>query len=172
MEIISRDRSGLYAQGGREGAPQARQIADRFHLFQNLRESIEAQVSRVDRPTGSALLPSSKDEDESAATIVSNPRGQSDVTKHRKLTRQAQRRSRQAIYDQIRTLRDAGTSIRDIAKETGFCTRSVRKWLKLSAPPERRAAGANAVLAKLFPYLSFGPLGGRVRSGSPTVPGD
>jgi hypothetical protein len=94
---------------------------------------------------------------ESAATIVSNPRGQSDVAKHRKLTKQAQRRSRQAIYDQIRTLRDAGTSIRDIAKETGFCTRSVRKWLKFNAPPEHRA---NAVLAKLFPYLSF-PAAGR-----------
>ena len=34
------------------------------------------------------------------------------------------------------------------------------------------AVGANAVLAKLFPYLPFGPLGGRVRSGSPTIPGD
>jgi hypothetical protein len=155
VEMISRDRSGLYAQGGREGAPQARQIADRFHLFQNLRESIEAQLSRVDRPTGCALLPSSKDEDESAATIVSNPRGQSDVAKHRKLTRQAQRRSRQAIYDQIRTLRDAGTSIRDIAKETGFCMRSVRKWLKFSAPPERRAAEPTPCSPNYFlTYLS------------------
>ena len=97
VEIISRDRSGLYAQGGREGAPQARQIADRFHLFQNLRESIEAQLSRVDRPTGRALLPLSKGEDDIAATIVSSSRGQSDVAEHRKLTRQARRRSRQAI---------------------------------------------------------------------------
>ena len=164
VEMISRDRSGLYAQGGREGAPQARQIADRFHLFQNLRESIEAQLSRVDRPTGCALLPSSKDEDESAATIVSNPRGQSDVAKHRKLTRQAQRRSRQAIYDQIRTLRDAGTSIRDIAKETGFCTRSVRKWLKFSAPPERRAAEPTPCSPNYFlTYLSGGWAEGCVR---------
>jgi hypothetical protein len=111
--------------------------------------------SRVDRPTGCALLPSSKDEDESAATIVSNPRGQSDVAEHRKLTRQAHRRSRQAIYDQIRTLRDAGTSIRDLVKETGFCTRSVRKWLKFSAPPERRAAEPTPCSPNYFlTYLS------------------
>jgi transposase len=52
VEIVSRDRCGLYAQGAREGAPQARQVADRFHLLQNLRETIETQLSRADRSTG------------------------------------------------------------------------------------------------------------------------
>jgi transposase len=42
VEIVSRDRCGLYAQAAREGASQARQVADRFHLLQNLRETIEA----------------------------------------------------------------------------------------------------------------------------------
>ncbi|OAI29236.1 hypothetical protein A1351_23405 [Methylosinus sp. R-45379] len=37
IEIVSRDRCGIYAQGIRQGAPKARQFADRFHLLQNLR---------------------------------------------------------------------------------------------------------------------------------------
>jgi transposase len=58
VEIVSRDQCGLYAQAVREGAPQARQVADRFHLTQNLRVAIEEQMSLSGRATGRALLPS------------------------------------------------------------------------------------------------------------------
>jgi transposase len=44
ITIINRDPCGSFAQGGREGAPQARQIADRFHILQNLREAIQEQL--------------------------------------------------------------------------------------------------------------------------------
>ena len=137
VEIVSRDRCGLYAQGAREGASQARQVADRFHLLQNLRETIETQLSRVDRPTGRALLPESNDEH--VTSTPSGPGGLSDVAEHRLLTRQAHRRSRQAIFDQIHSLREAGSSIATIARETGFGSRTIRKWLKFDAPPDRRA---------------------------------
>jgi transposase len=50
IEIVSRDRCGLYANGVRQGAPQAKQVADRFHLLQNLRQTIERQLSRTPRP--------------------------------------------------------------------------------------------------------------------------
>ena len=56
MEVISRDRCGLYAQAARPGAPQAEQVADRFHIVQNLRMAIEEQMKLHGRPTGRALL--------------------------------------------------------------------------------------------------------------------
>jgi len=52
--MISRDRCGSFAQGAREGAPQARQVADRFHILQNLREAIQAQLGRT---AGSSTRP-------------------------------------------------------------------------------------------------------------------
>jgi transposase len=42
ITVVSRDRSDLYADGIRRGAPEAVQVVDRFHLVQNLREAVEA----------------------------------------------------------------------------------------------------------------------------------
>ncbi len=47
IEIVSRDRVVGYANAAREGAPQAEQIADRWHLLKNLGESLEALFRRV-----------------------------------------------------------------------------------------------------------------------------
>ena len=44
IELATRDRSTEYARGLSEGAPQAQQVLDRWHLIKNLREALERQV--------------------------------------------------------------------------------------------------------------------------------
>src|SRR5258708_2959891 len=46
IEIESRDRGEDYASAARLGAPQARQVADRFHLAKNLKEIVEEILAR------------------------------------------------------------------------------------------------------------------------------
>jgi len=46
IEVISRDRAGAYAEAARLGAPQATQVADRFHLDQSVTEALERYLLR------------------------------------------------------------------------------------------------------------------------------
>ena len=47
IELVSRDRWAAYAQAVSEAAPQARQVADRWHLLKNLREAVERLLARM-----------------------------------------------------------------------------------------------------------------------------
>jgi transposase len=46
VEIVSRDRGGVIAAAARKGAPQAHQVADRFHLLKNVRERLKELMDR------------------------------------------------------------------------------------------------------------------------------
>jgi hypothetical protein len=47
VEIIARDRAGTFADGASQGAPDAVQVAARFHLMKNLREALEPILERL-----------------------------------------------------------------------------------------------------------------------------
>lgn len=50
IELITRDRAGAYQEAATLGAPQAQQIADRWHLLKNVRETLERFLHRLGLP--------------------------------------------------------------------------------------------------------------------------
>jgi len=65
VNIISRDRSGLYAEGSQLGAPGATQVADRFHLVLNMSTAIERAL---EERSSQLQLPAAKPADSEPAS--------------------------------------------------------------------------------------------------------
>jgi transposase len=127
IEIVSRDRCGLYAQAARQGASSARQVADRFHLIQNLRLAIEQQLSYNDRPSRAVHNNSSTPRDEGLQ-----------LQKHCRMIRIGRRNVRLEQFRRVQELHQVGVNLNKIVEETGLGWRTVAKWLTLEVLPERR----------------------------------
>jgi transposase len=183
VEIISRDRGGSYAEGARRGAPDAVQVADRWHLLANLREALEhlltrkhaalPSVSRADdRVQESATLSAALDTGETAATAASAPTGTAatdldqasvaklageppagDVTKDQ-LLRQQRRARRLSRYEEVMRLHEQRLSVRQIAQQLGMGRQTVRRYLNHGAFPEiTQRRKLPSILDRWEPYL-------------------
>jgi len=142
IEIISRDRAGLYAEGAREGAPQARQVADRFHLLQNFREAVERHLIHPGPPPKRA---SEIDANGSARPKAKNDsRSVSDGERHRRSTQRAARAAREARFEEVKVLFEAGKTITAIARELGLGRRRVERWTRFIVLPERNVMAPKA----------------------------
>jgi len=91
VEVVSRDRAGLFAEAARQGAPQAIQVADRFHLLQNFRETIERQLGGYEAP----IPKSHVNPDDSQATLPLP--AQADCASDAGTQKRLMRRGRQAV---------------------------------------------------------------------------
>lgn len=129
IEIVSRDRGEDYAAAARKGAPQAIQIADRFHLTKNLVEAIEPLVARCYKeirkaqvPLPPVTLPQAK---EWRQAIDASAEG-------KRLARLAHNQER---YAQVIELQLRGVKQEEIAKRLRISKRTLQRWIEQGACP-------------------------------------
>jgi Transposase/zinc-finger of transposase IS204/IS1001/IS1096/IS1165 len=154
IELVSRDRASAYSKAASEGASDAQQVADRWHLLKNVREAIErvferhlpviteALKSADPDPKGRAdALPGSTPD---AATIVESTPQESPSTSvsPRHEAALAKRRRRVEQFERVHELRRQGTPIRQIARDLSMSRKAVRRYLRCEQCPDWRPGRA------------------------------
>jgi transposase len=155
VEIIARDRASAYAEGARQGAPQAIQVADRFHLFQNLRETLDQVFlthGEVLEAVNATLRPQPVPLSEEALAVPVPPHDVPRPIQQRAALRQARR---QALHTQVWALHRQGWTAPAIAQHLGMSLRTVQRDLRSATftGRKRRSDRGDSVLNPYKGYL-------------------
>ena len=130
MEVITRDRCGIYAEGAAAGAPDAIQVADRFHLIVNLTDAVERVLEGC-----SAELRLT----ETPPTSPNEPPAEPERRPTQQQIKSSQRRQRRLErYEQVVELHRSGYSQRASAGTLHMQRKTVRRWLRAGGFPERK----------------------------------
>ncbi|HEY5865682.1 MAG TPA: transposase, partial [Candidatus Tectomicrobia bacterium] len=147
-----RDRAEGYAAGIRHGAPAAVQVADRFHLFQNVAETLEQvftahtqDLEAINTAQRQAPVPLA---DGTVAVPVPPPPPAPTAQDHA-----AHRRAqRLATYEQVWDLHRQGYAGKAIARQLGIGKSTVFRYLRTSTFPERKQRSTRGWRSVLAPY--------------------
>jgi transposase len=160
VEVVSRDRSNVCREGIEAGAPEATQVADRWHLLHNLTQVLE-ELLLGKRPTlKKAAMPETGPEKQwnsedgtrdwvpTTETPIKRPYESIEGparARHERLVEQ---------WKEIRKLHLAGAKVKDIADWTGTSRSTVYRYRQLAEPPPRPVYKRKAsVLDSWMPYL-------------------
>lgn len=152
-EVICRDRAGAYAEAAQRGAPNAVQVADRWHLWHNLAEQVEKTIAahhsclreEVIPPESPPAAPPTADLVAAAEAVQAARRANSGLV------------ARSTVrFEQVQALKAQGKGIKPIMRELGLAKETVRKFYRATSVEEVTAtsrAGRPSVLDEFKPYL-------------------
>ena len=144
IELIIRDRAGVYQQAAACGTPQVQQVADRWHLLKNLRETLGRYLQRgleTLKPLAQGLAPAQKLPPLEVAPVPVPP---APVDLYPPSPRQ------QARFQAVKALLEQGRSIRQVATEAHVAPGTVRNYKPLEHHPGTAAQRIRRTLLALY----------------------
>jgi transposase len=155
-EVICRDRSGAYAEAAERGAPDAVQVADRWHLWHNLAEQVEKTVAAHhsclrEQEIEEEMAPEAPVESETADLVAEAEAVHADRRANSVLVARSTER-----FEQVQALKAQRKGIKPIMRELGLAKETVRKFYRATSVEEVTAtsrAGRLSVLDEFKPYL-------------------
>jgi transposase len=154
VEIISRDRAKAYKEGASRGCPEAIQVADRFHLLQNLAQMLEVVLNQH-----RTLLKNVEDETNNCPIVESEkviaqpiqpPPNPIDAIKLAAVRREP----RKEKYDQVWALHKKGYKGKAIARHLEIGKSTVFRYLRSPVFPERKGRSDKG-RGKVTPYNKY-----------------
>src|SRR5258708_18436109 len=126
IDTISRDGSSEYASAIKKGAPQAREVSDRWHLVRNLAGCVSVllascltQLRRAEVGAAAGV----EQVEQPSGELPSYQRTRADIR-----AQHARQAERQARYEQITALQNQGIESAEISAVVGIGARTVRHW--------------------------------------------
>ena len=148
VEIISRDRATDYIKGATEGAPEAMQVADRWHLLKNLHEALERLLTEKPACLKAAAQPLEAEEDgvheqernpipdiDFREKVDASPAAQPELLTQAERQKQARHERKQERFALVCTLHQEGLSMREIGRRLQMSYRTVSKYLQAESCP-------------------------------------
>ena len=133
IELVSRDRSREFARAMGQGAPQAIQVLDRWHLLKHLTEILPPILARCFAELRRTQLPEQEAppaEPISAHLVQFSSPWKAAPSRQAEARRLARQEERNARYTQMRSLREWGWTSEEIAAQLRMNPRTVRHWLR------------------------------------------
>jgi transposase len=130
VEVVCRDRAGAFAEAARIAAPQAIQVADRWHVWHNLAQHAEKTTARHAACVAVEASAAAPVSDEPIPTATAT-----DSTPARSRAGKLSARVRQH-HQQIHALAGEGQGIKEIARELGLSRGTVRRYTRATTVEE------------------------------------
>jgi transposase len=154
VEIISRDRGEAYGSGASAGAPDAVQIADRWHLAKNFGDALQklftrhaAALRQAAHTAGTGDAPAPL-----PAVLPPSPPPAKPARRRKPPMLSAQQVWQRAMYQRVRELAAADWSVAASSRELQLSKRTVRKYRDLEQFVDQRALARPSTVE---PYRSY-----------------